>query len=392
MRQVAPCIDSLSVDERIAQLCSFPDFDTDRSLIDWVRSARASVTLGRLTSMYEGQISSWNCEIFRALRDGCGLIDWGSACWNPIGGVVQEAISKGNLPPEFAIVGLAFMVAQAGVAGQWRLRPTKSFCVAFGRHWFRCEKSVELCSDGRALEIKIDGVSHRFQRISQSWRAFDDSTASAVFSPSPLVLSSPTSDVQRILSDWPQSSVTAGLPDDIRAVQDAWQHLQTHASNYAAWVQHGASAIVLASPRGSMLVGGSSDSRPGLIVISRAEPIELLEALVHEATHQYLITLAIVGDLHDGSDTQQYFSPLRQEMRPFRGILSAHHVLCNLTILYEALANSGSPDQWGCAARLDNVRDALRATDSIVYQNSSLTELGTMLSRFLHERVKHALA
>jgi HEXXH motif-containing protein len=318
--------------------------------------------------------------------------DLGPASWNPIVGRIQEAAFRSGRPGESELVGCALLLAEAGLPASWRICPKTPLGVAFAGRWFRCEGSLALVSDGEQLRIDVDGVTWQFRRSGGQWGADLQACEAIPGRTTPLVLSSGMSDVQRILHEWPLCPVEPASSHDIAAVQAALTLLETHAPEYAAWVRNGAQAVVVIEPSGSMLFGGSASSRPGLAIVSRAKPIELADELVHEATHQYMFTLTILDELHDGTDRCEYHSPLRRQLRPFGGILAAYHVICNLVMMYERITASGYAERAECEAKLEDARAALRATDPIVCNNPSLTPLGAMMCRMLRDRVGHVLS
>lgn len=84
----------------------------------------------------------------------------------------------------------------------------------------------------------------------------------------------------------------------------------------------------------------SQPTIPGLVFcdISRGE-VPVLEALAHESSHLHFFLAEAAGPLLSEQDYGLYKSPLRQDLRPLRGIFLAYHALAHICAFYVELLN-----------------------------------------------------
>src|SRR5262249_55771421 len=68
-----------------------------------------------------------------------------------------------------------------------------------------------------------------------------------------------------------------------------------------------------------------------------ANPMLLVEMLVHEASHQHFFLAKQLGPIDDGSDNGLYFSPMVNAARPLEKMLLAYHAVVNMLSFYESL-------------------------------------------------------
>jgi hypothetical protein len=78
----------------------------------------------------------------------------------------------------------------------------------------------------------------------------------------------------------------------------------------------------------------SSDDLPGVVFLTLHTELQIIEALVHETAHQHLFMAETSGALIDPSHRGRYESPLRDDLRPLRGILLAGHALAYIAAFY----------------------------------------------------------
>ena len=79
---------------------------------------------------------------------------------------------------------------------------------------------------------------------------------------------------------------------------------------------------------------------PGLIYVSLAPPILLVESLVHESAHLRFRALEEVTELYSGGPDMRVKTPLRADPRPVSGLMHQLVVLRYLAALYEKLRAS----------------------------------------------------
>ena len=91
-------------------------------------------------------------------------------------------------------------------------------------------------------------------------------------------------------------------------------------------------------------MSASIEEFPGLTFLSFPNPaVELAETLAHEASHHHFLALQRPTPLHDGTDTKEYFSPIKQKGRRIELILYAFHAFANAAIYHRNLVRGGNP-------------------------------------------------
>ncbi|WP_158298689.1 aKG-HExxH-type peptide beta-hydroxylase [Sphingomonas psychrotolerans] len=162
---------------------------------------------------------------------------------------------------------------------------------------------------------------------------------------------------------------------------EAGARLHRHLPTCADWVRHSTKVVVpLYSCGGQRFRSGSCASLPGLVFSDLEGPHEqILETLVHESAHHWLIIAEAEGPLVDPSHYASYASPLRQDPRPLRGIFLAFHALAFMTAFYHdwfrALGAGEKQRQLQMQTRA--LRDDACAT--LNRARSALTDLGREL-------------
>lgn len=127
---------------------------------------------------------------------------------------------------------------------------------------------------------------------------------------------------------------------------------------------------------------------PGMTFMSMPlQPSEVATRLVHEASHHYFLALKRLTDLHDGSDTTQYHSPIKERGRTIDMILFAFHAFGNGALFHRDLAR--------CDPRYERVADdtveqafaPLRIMHDYLGQTRALTPAGKTLWLPVAERL-----
>jgi HEXXH motif-containing protein len=110
-----------------------------------------------------------------------------------------------------------------------------------------------------------------------------------------------------------------------------------------------------------------------------AEPLRVLSAVVHEATHQMLFGLSHQTPLTENPPEERYSSPLRPDARPMDGVYHATYVAARLCLLYHLLRASTEigPDERARAAERFNVmHEKFTEGLEVVRQHGRLSALG----------------
>jgi hypothetical protein len=192
----------------------------------------------------------------------------------------------------------------------------------------------------------------------------------------------------------PEGLRASGPPDEATrsGYAGAYALITDFAQIYAPWVRRTIRELLPLESPSNATCSNSFEFLPGLVALSRHAPqIGLSELLVHEASHQYFHLLARVGPVHDGSDTELYYSPAVRVRRPIDKILLAYHAFANIFLFYQTCRANGFEEAAGaprvCAdqehflkAWLDELSEPLRAT-------RALTPIGRALFEPLAARV-----
>lgn len=137
----------------------------------------------------------------------------------------------------------------------------------------------------------------------------------------------------------------AGFAGDLGRLFQALDQV-TAMPDMLAWLQHVTRVLAVpsASPRRS-LRSLSHPLVPGAIFLEIFGGMsDTVELMVHESAHQMLFLAEAGGDLVDPGHQQLYWSPLRRDPRPLRGILLAYHALCYICAAQADLVRAGALD------------------------------------------------
>jgi HEXXH motif-containing protein len=181
-----------------------------------------------------------------------------------------------------------------------------------------------------------------------------------------------------------------GLPDaaaQVPAVLDeAGRLLAEHAPSFVGWVANGMRHIVPLDGSDGELISASVEEYPGLTFLSFPNnAVELAETMAHETSHHHLLALQRLTPLHDGTDTKEYFSPIKKKGRTIDLTLYAFHAFANAAIYHRNLVRS-RPEFYRLNGRsLDESLDRIRVLDGYLGQTHALTEAGWTLWKPLSE-------
>jgi HEXXH motif-containing protein len=162
--------------------------------------------------------------------------------------------------------------------------------------------------------------------------------------------------------------------------------LQAHAPDYLDWVAEVIKFIAPVSAPADLIGSSSSPRFFGMISISdNSRPLSVAEFLVHEASHQYFIIAASLGEMDEGSEGQLFYSRFARRDRPLERILAAFHALANMALFYERCLADGVP----CEGRLAYMATHMRELDEILRNAETLSPLGKSLWLPLSQKTRH---
>lgn len=102
-------------------------------------------------------------------------------------------------------------------------------------------------------------------------------------------------------------------------------------------------------------------------------PLTMVEALIHEFSHNKLNALFELDRLIENPETELHKSPVRPDPRPLRGVLLAVHAFFPVARFYERRIAAGHPE---LRERFDQIRAKNREGCSILFPAARPTRLG----------------
>jgi HEXXH motif-containing protein len=120
--------------------------------------------------------------------------------------------------------------------------------------------------------------------------------------------------------------------------------------------------------------------------------LQMIEALIHESSHNLLFGLCADGPMIDNLESERYDSPLRFDPRPMDGIVHATYVLARMYQGIRRLLDSGCLNR----AQIEEARAMLAASASkygegwcTVSRHAQLTPLGERVMQAAHDYMTH---
>lgn len=169
--------------------------------------------------------------------------------------------------------------------------------------------------------------------------------------------------------------------ESIRTVLLSLDTLQQMSSNCLTWIAHVTKALVpLRRGARTSLRSYSRTDVPGLVFLDTwGGVVPTLELLVHESAHLHFFLREAGGALVDPNDGRLYWSPLRRDPRPLRGIFLAYHALAFMYAVYTEIREGGLICEREVTRTLAGLLSKVRACEAILESSSSLTEAGQRL-------------
>lgn len=152
------------------------------------------------------------------------------------------------------------------------------------------------------------------------------------------------------------------------------------------WLQHATRVIVpLVRDSDGKVRSASRETALGAIFCDLAKSPHLLEAIIHETAHQHFylteMSLPLVQD-----ENATYYSPLRKEFRPLRGVFLAYHALVHICSFYVAAIETKLIPADPCETNLRVIqRDLDIARQSMAQGFNGLSNAGREFFRLLEK-------
>lgn len=181
------------------------------------------------------------------------------------------------------------------------------------------------------------------------------------------------------LSDFSQSGI---------ALAEALQCLSEFAPPLRHWVTSVIREVVPIRSLNGELASSSSPWDCGSVAIT-VDPrsVAVAEMLVHEASHQHFFIAKHLGRIDDGSDCNEYYSPMVRQRRPLEKILLAFHALGNMALLHASIINENTISTEFSRLRMMEISQRLEKVQPVLESSRALTALGACLYEPLADRI-----
>jgi hypothetical protein len=151
---------------------------------------------------------------------------------------------------------------------------------------------------------------------------------------------------------------------------------------FAPWVADAVCDLLLLDGAGGVRFSATARQTPGVVYLSAPlTPVEIAARLAHEASHQNYYALERLADLHDGSDTAAYHSPIKQRGRPIDVILFSFHAFGNGALFQRQLAEVDAVYQVIADVPLEKTLADLAVMAGHLERTGALTDAGQALWR-----------
>jgi HEXXH motif-containing protein len=154
------------------------------------------------------------------------------------------------------------------------------------------------------------------------------------------------------------------------------------------WVAEAIRIIVPLEINDGVRMSATIEEFPGLTFLSLPlEPADIATRLVHEASHHYFFALQRLAKLHDGSDTKDYYSPIKERGRTIDMILFAFHAFGNGALFHRDLARRSRRFDRINGNTVEQAVAPLHILHDHLAKTRALTAAGEMLWRPVADRL-----
>lgn len=299
---------------------------------------------------------------------------------------------------------LGLRLLECGYPGEGELRLPKPVCFRFDRWLLPPADALEVSATPQSVSLNVWSANAwrkiAFQHRENGWDV-TDARALPVLAQRGMrwtVLTAeslPPRSSARLLAtetlSFGHADVDAKAEPLLRTCGAALSLIAEFAPIYVPWVCYVVRDLIPMPATPGVANSASGGFAPGVICIAnRNDPYALAEILVHEATHQYLHILTMLGPLDDGTDQTLYFSPFRNTHRPVYFIIVAYHAFANVFLfLRTARAHGLSAHEHGgrTQEQLEQLRERLETLEHALQTTTAITPLGRSLWEPLYEEI-----
>ena len=315
------------------------------------------------------------------------------AVWDPaFGELPQEVLSAGGLRVLQRAAALGLRLHECGWHKDFELQLPPGTRLRWGP-WLLPEAEwigVSRAGGRFLVEMRCNGAAAkaRFWKSGTAWKAEGAAPLPQIAAQGrhfkimlPPALGTMAPELRAIAADeFPTNAA--------EALRKACSILRQHASPYWSWCSRVVRWILPTHAVDSAIRSAHSKEQPGVVQMSICTaPAAVGEMLVHEGSHFYFHIVDRLGPLHDGSDQNLYYSPVRRMGRPIYFILMAYHAFANVLLYYRLCQTSGLRDGGYCRKQEEDLRPQLEQLESALKKTSALTPAGKALWRSLSQRI-----
>jgi hypothetical protein len=180
--------------------------------------------------------------------------------------------------------------------------------------------------------------------------------------------------------------------DDLRGLLRSMGLMGFACPQALEWASHVTKVLSIPlNSRRATLRSRSSPKVPGAVFLEIfGDMASTIELVVHESAHQMLFLAEAEGPLVHPEHRQLYWSPLRSDPRPLRGILLAFHALCYIAAVYGDLRRAGALERAQQAEASSMIDKALLAERVLQGAEGALTDAGIAFLLRTREVLDHA--
>lgn len=158
---------------------------------------------------------------------------------------------------------------------------------------------------------------------------------------------------------------------------------------YLSWITSGISYVVPVTLERNRLFSGSTPVAPGLIYASiDCAPLQFLESLVHEASHQLFYQLHSIDPLYRVDPNWTVWSPFIRRQRTVDGILLGTHAFANVIQFYRAVAIQFEQLGQCCSDQIAKIHGDVRLCIESLLSCHCLTPMGVRFVDRLNEIIR----
>jgi HEXXH motif-containing protein len=317
--------------------------------------------------------------------------------WSPFFGALHEALLQQGEPEADDILGragsLGLHLIAAGYEGAWSLYFESPVRLRFDRVLLPATDWLKVTAGADQARLELAG-NCTLQLIKSGLTWVYEGTKAVVL-PQLMMGGRPVTFLSAAIFDSQEAAlfetVTPALEDittTLQMFEQAKAIIAESCPEYLEWIGRVIRGIVPVETLGEARCSGSDTYRPGLIYISTDEsPIYLAEAMIHEATHQYMFLLTRLGPLENGADPTLYYSPVKQRTRPIGAIALAYHAFANVLFFYRGCVAQGLEDDEYLQEHRERVVEQLADLEKALRTSTGLSPQGRAIWEPLAVRI-----